>query len=64
MATKDTHGKPNEQLFPKQIVIQLWLDLKGLSGRSYICTIPQTFLLFKKEHRLTRRSLTGKKIFS
>ena len=21
--TKDTHGKPNEQLFPKQVVIQL-----------------------------------------
>ena len=43
----------------------LYLDPKGLSGRSYLCTIPQTFLSYKKKHRAYARcSLTGNKNLS
>ena len=30
----------------------VYLDPNEMSGRSYLCTVPQTFPLYKKEHRI------------
>ena len=42
----------NLRLFAKVLKLEVYLDPNEMSGRSYLCTCPQTILLFDKENRI------------